>query len=192
MKLDLERHLGLFPNSAVQIVGGRLYGCWMIGNNFKAANGYYGEYPPGFVARVKSLFSPFARTLHLFSGSMRPQVNEVTFDINPDCNPTVCGDSAKLREYFWPKFFDLIIADPPYSKKDAERYGHPMPNVWKTVRECYEILIPGGYLVWLSTRAPMYSKKQFRLAGLIQLYTGTNRLYRGVMFLERQNDGQDS
>ena len=73
-----------------------------------------------------------------------------------------------------------MLADPPYSKKDAEKYGTKYPNKAKVMRELYSIVSPGGVLVWLDTRRPIYRRNMWDFVGLIALDCGTNRLLRGV------------
>lgn len=184
MTFDLANHLLVFPHSAVQIHEGRLYGVWVVGNDYRAKRGYYGEYPPSYLRRIRSLLSGDHRILHLFAGSVEPLPGEVTFDVNPSLGVGVVGDAAKLSMYF-SEPFDLILADPPYSPKDAEKYGVKMVASATVTRECAKILTPGGLLVWLSTRKPMYKNDQWELAGLVLLDSGTNRLFRGVTFLRR-------
>jgi hypothetical protein len=191
LNFDIENHRKLFPHSAVQIVENRLYGCWMVGNMYKAVNGYYGEYPPKFLDRVKSLFPGRHRILHLFSGSVKTDgIWEMSFDLNPTLGADTCGNAADLAA-FWPRdWFDIIMADPPYSPEHAERYGFKMPNIPEVIRQCHKVLRPGGMLVWLSTRAPIYRARpkypdRFSFKGLVMLQSGSNRLFRGVTFLEK-------
>lgn len=40
--------------------------------------------------------------------------------------------------------FDQIIADPPYSGSDAEKYGTPMVNRTKAMKELGRVTAPAG------------------------------------------------
>ncbi len=160
-----------------------LYGVWLIGNNYRGS-GYYGAYPPGYLDRVMSLF-PDARPdriLHLFSGSLGPEVPGVRFDIRPGAD--IQGDAHELsRVAAGP--WELIVADPPYSQTDAERYGTSVVNRRKIVAECARVAAPGGHLVWLDTVLPMYRKDAWTLVGTIALVRSTNHRVRMVFVFER-------
>ena len=54
--------------------------------------------------------------------------------------------------------YDFVLADPPYSASDAERYGTMMVNRNKVVRTLSEGLRPGAYLAWLDQVYPMFTK----------------------------------
>jgi hypothetical protein len=183
MNFDLENHRKEFPHTAVQIVEDRLAGIWMIGNMYKRVVGYHGEYPPGYVKRVYSLFPNRKSTLHLFSGSLVSGENEYTLDVNPENHPEVEGKAEEVEKYFPPDSFDLVLADPPYTSHDAEIYGYLLPNIPKVMRSLHEIVERGGIVVWLSTKPPMYRKDQWQLAGIVGLHCGTNRAFRSVIFM---------
>ena len=151
--------------------------------NYRRRHGYYGEYPPSYLKRVYALFPDKNRILHLFSGTVKGR--GVTFDINPDLNPDVVGDVREIRKYFSDGQFDLIIADPPYERKDFERYGYKPFSKQRVVRDLWYITEKGGFLVWLDVIVPIYSKEQWSLRGNILLLTGTNRRVRVVTIWER-------
>jgi hypothetical protein len=191
VKIDIENHERLFPNSAIWVKNGCVYGCWMIGNNYKNKQGYYGEYPPGYLDRVLSLFPSMdpLRTLHLFSGTV-PEGTGIRMDINPDLHPDVIGDAEHVKDFFGRGAFDLVIADPPYSKEHAKNYGYKLPVARKVLASLYHVVVPGGHVCWLSTKAPMYARwkrPEWEMAGLVMVYLGTNKDYRGLMILRRQH-----
>src|SRR5207249_2205367 len=93
-------------------------------NMYKRQNGYYGAYPGNYLKRLLSLCPDRTKTLHLFSGTIAAGPNEVTVDSNPALNPTVVADARHLP--FAADTFSTVIADPPYSAKDALNYGTPM------------------------------------------------------------------
>jgi hypothetical protein len=156
------------------------YGIWVIGNDYRNKSKYYGSYPPSYLKRVKALFPDVKNMLHLFAGKVElgHWENETTFDINPELNPTVVGNSSYLP--FKNESFELVLADPPYTQSDADKYSCQMPNRKNTLHECYRVLKPGGYCVWLDTTYPMYKKTEFSLIGTIGLIRSTNHRTRMV------------
>lgn len=190
-KIDIKNHLKEFPRSVMVEKDDRIWGWWMIGNYYKRKEGYHGEYPPRYLERVYSLFPGFKKVLHLFSGSLKlPQDGvEVTFDANPNVGAHVVGNANELSKYFGKGEFDLIVADPPYSKEDAEKYGYK-PNKLKVIRECRKICAKWGHLVWLDTMRPIYSKEDWYLDGMISLdamtpgYSGDDWYLEGVIPLD--------
>ena len=157
-----------------------LYGIWMMGNNYRGS-GYYGAYPPGYIPRVMALFPEAKSVLHLFSGSLA-KGPYVRFDVRPDVDSDVRGDAHHLDNYFDLNSFDLILADPPYSVEDAQRYGPPMVDRKQVLTGCTRILRPGGNLVWLDQVLPMYRKSELHLWGLIGLVRSTNHRFRVATF----------
>ncbi len=163
-----------------------MLGCWNIGACYKGT-GYYGNFPYRYLDRIGSMFPDCKDVLHLFSGSL-PSGDYTRFDIglHPDAQFDVKGDAQELSEYFKPDSFDIIYADPPYSQKDADNYKCKMPNRFKVVKECYKVLKPGGFLVWLDEVLPMYRKKEFKRVGEIMITRSTNHRVRAVFIFERQ------
>jgi SAM-dependent methyltransferase len=159
-------------------------GVWMLGNNYKGS-GYYGAYPPGYLKRVEALFPDVsrARVLHPFAGSLR-DVHGVRVDINPANVPDVVADACALP--FADGAFDLVLADPPYSTEDAKRYGVPMVDRRKALREFGRVTRPGGFLVWLDTVWPMFAKRDWHCFGQIGVVRSTNHRVRLVSLFRRE------
>jgi SAM-dependent methyltransferase len=159
-------------------------GVWMLGNNYKGS-GYYGAYPPGYLARIGALFPDVwgARVLHPFAGSLRG-VHGVRVDINPANQPDVVADACAMP--FAAESFDLLLADPPYSPDDAKRYGVPMIDRRKALREFARVTRPGGYLVWLDTVWPMFAKRDWHCFGQIGVVRSTNHRVRLVSLFRRE------
>jgi len=177
-----------FSKQAPLVVTNRwLYGVWMIGNNYQSKQKYYGEYPPGYLNRIFSLFPDIKSNqsiLHLFSGSLDKEIFGLKLDTNKDLSPDILGDAHKLSK-LTDKKFKLIIADPPYSNEDAVHYGTPMINRNKVVSECYKVLEDGGFLVWLDQVLPMYRKEELKLVGTIGLIRSTNHRVRFVFIWKK-------
>ncbi len=189
---------------------GWLAGTWMIGNNYRRTNDLYGAYPPSYLKRVHSMFPEARRVLHLFSGGLTRQhaaeiatkYTGVSYDLSfcaPGEGVMHLVDSKGQDEGRYPTiqcsveniplsdgYFDLVLADPPYSAADAQQYGVKMPNLAKVMREAARVTRPGGNLVWLSTSFPMYRSDQWKLWGTIQLLRSTNHRVRGVFIFSRQ------
>jgi hypothetical protein len=184
MTWNLKNHLTLFPNACVVEQDKRLYGIWMIGNNYKRTADYYGSYPPSYLNRVYSLFPDAKDILHLFSGKIN-DTNGITVDIRKDLNVMVVANAKQLP---FKNQFDLVIADPPYSKEDAKHYKGTAPSTAAVTRELFQSVQPGGFVVWLCTHPPLYRKDQWNLAGIIGLHVGTNKRFRSVIILQRKSD----
>ena len=70
-------------------------------------------------------------------------------DINPDVEPDFVADAHDFAKIFYDKpFFDVIIADPPYSNEEAkELYGTPKLKYKKWTAECDKVLKDNGLLI---------------------------------------------
>lgn len=175
-----------YPDSHFKISDRWISATWITGNNYKGS-GYYGSYPPGYIKRVYSMYPNSERILHLFSGSLvgeniKHSIAEVkTLDMNAHLNP----DYVANAENFDYGKFDVIFADPPYSKQDAENYGYCLCNKKKVLKQCHKALKSGGHLLWMDQSIPMYSKKNWKWVGVISMYRSTNHRIRGVMIFEK-------
>lgn len=189
-----------------------LDGSWVFGNNYKGS-GLYGSYPPAFLKRVDALFPDMRGTsvLHLFGGSLTANeaIKGIRIDLVPTrtvsrmatkkdratgvitkaltsltMTPDIAGDAHALP--FRDASFDFVVADPPYSKEDAKRYGTKMVDRKKVMHEAARVTKPGGHLVWLDTSLPMFKKTEWHWWGAIGIWRSTNHRVRGVMMFERQ------
>ena len=167
-----------------------LYGIWVLGNNYRSKQKLYGEYPPNYLARVTSLFPDCVPILHLFSGSLEEDCGGVRFDVEASNHPDVIGDAERLSSYFPANFFSVIYADPPYSHEDARHYGRCLVNRNKVVSECFKVMCPGGFLVWLDQVLPMYRKSEFTLVGTIGVVRSTNHRFRVVSIFQKGGDAK--
>jgi hypothetical protein len=176
-----------FPGSVPYVAAdGRLYGIWILGNNYRSKSGYHGSYPPNYLDRVTSMFTDAERVLHLFSGSLPPDPNYTRVDMREDIDTDVRGNAEDLSTLFPAgTTFDCIYADPPYTEEDATKYGVPMVNRNKVVREVYKVLEPGGFLVWMDMVLPMYRKDELEIAGVIGLVRSTNHRFRNVVLFRK-------
>jgi hypothetical protein len=175
----------IFPDFPELVVGkdGRITGIWIMGNNYHT-KGDYGAYPHGYEKRIESLFPDCCPTLQLFSATLPLSPNYLRFDIRPEYADVV-GDAHKLSTYFAENMFEIIYADPPYSIEDCEHYGTPMVNRNQIVKECYKILKPNGFLIWLDQVLPMYRKDEFRMVGVIGMVKSTNHRFRVITIFQK-------
>jgi hypothetical protein len=168
-----------------------LYGTWLLGNNYRNKTAYYGAYPPSYLTRVAALFPDIEafRTLHVFSGSL-PKGAYWRLDVNPSNAAELVGDVLTIRDLVDAHVapggnFELICADPPYSADDAKRYGTAMVNRRQVMASLATVCAAGGFLVWLDTVWPQFSKQQWRTVGRIQLVRSTNHRVRLISIFER-------
>jgi len=177
-----------YPQYSPLIVhNNRLYGFWLIGRWYASDRSFYGSYPPSYLSRVRSLFPDCVKVLHLFSGIVKGDgVNEITYDINPELKPDICDDGCNLVSHFNKNEFDLILADPPYEERDFKKYGYKPFNKKKVVKDCSLIVNPGGFLVWLDTILPSFSKRDWQLYGIIGLIQSTNHRIRSINIFQKE------
>ncbi len=175
-----------YPDSipVLSRTGVKMYGRWELGNDYRATAPLYGAYPARYLERVLALFPSPGRVLHVFSGAV-PEGPWVRVDLMPTRapRPDVVADAMALP--FAPATFDLVLADPPYSKPDAARYSTPMVNRRKALASIAAVVKPGGCLVWLDTQVPMFANRDWRWWGAVSVFRSTNHRCREATFLER-------
>ena len=174
--------------SPIYYDGRWISGTWIIGNYYKRKHNYHGEYPPSYLKRIYSLFPDKKQLLHLFSGKVdKEDANSgVRFDIkNLEGFTDVIGDVRNINNIFKPNSFDLVLADPPYTTNDFAIYGATPFSKAAVLKNLYDIVIPGGFVVWLDIRVPIFNKERFNWVGNIELITGTNRIIRTTTIFQR-------
>lgn len=165
---------------------GRLFGVWVMGNNYTVKSEYYGGYPHGYLNRIKALFPDKSKVLHLFSGCVDLSVLPGdTVDINADRTPTYVDDAQTLAHVPLEQY-DLVLADPPYSVEDAERYQTTMIKRNVVLAALGARLQPGAHVVWLDQVLPIYRKDQFDVIGYIGMVKSTNHRFRVITIFQRK------
>lgn len=173
-----------FPRSLFVADDSRVVGTWIMGNDYRVKSSYYGGYPAGYLRRVRSLFPDKRHVLHLFSGKVDlAELPGDTVDINADLAPTFIDDAQRLDHVPLSKY-DLVLADPPYSVEDAERYQTTMVKR-NTVLSALRRLSPGAHVVWLDQVLPMYRKDAFDVEAVIGMVKSTNHRFRVVTVFRR-------
>lgn len=169
-----------FPESLFIGGDGRCVGMWIMGNDYRVKSEYYGGYPAGYLRRVKALFPDKKNVLHLFSGKVdRSVFDGKTVDLNSDLTPDFVDDAQTLEKVPLEQF-DLILADPPYSIEDAERYQTSMVKRNKVMQALGARLSEGAHVVWLDQVLPMFRKDQFSIEAVIGMVKSTNHRFRVI------------
>lgn len=174
-----------FPGSLFVAADGRVVGTWIMGNNYRVKSGYYGGYPAGYLKRVAALFPDRRRVLHVFSGKVDlAAMPGDTVDMNADMAPTWVADAHNLSSVPLSDY-DLVMADPPYSVEDAERYQTTMVQRNVVMRSLAAGLSPGSHVVWLDQVLPMYRKADWAVEAVIGMVKSTNHRFRVVTIFRR-------
>lgn len=183
-----ELYQKTFPKfPPLRIFNDRIEDIWFMGNDYTNTSNYYGAYPKGYLKRMNVLFPATEKgiRLHLFSGKLEETSSDITFDRDRiNSNAQIIGEAEKLSEFF-SQSFETIFADPPYSQEDAEHYGTCLIKRNTVVKECHKVLQTGGHLVWLDQVFPMFSKRDWKLVGMIGIVISTNHRARLATILER-------
>lgn len=175
-----------FPRNTFVLDGGGVIGMWTMGNDYRVKSRYHGGYPNTYLRRVRALFPDKQRVLHIFSGMV--DLDEMpgdTVDINAALRPTFVDDCQTLAAVPLERY-DLILADPPYSGEDADRYGTTMVKRNRVVKALARAA-PGTHLVWLDMALPMYRKDQWRSEADIGIRRSTNHRFRSATIFRRLN-----
>jgi hypothetical protein len=176
-----------FPRSLFISEDDRVVGTWIMGNDYRVKSGYYGGYPAGYLRRVRALFPEKKNPLHLFSGRVDlAAMPGDTVDINASLKPTFIDDAQSLTNVPLCDY-DLVLADPPYSVEDAERYKTTMIKR-NSVMRALQSVRPGTHVVWLDQVLPMYRKDTFAVEAVIGMVKSTNHRFRVVTIFRRLED----
>jgi hypothetical protein len=179
-----------YPKSLFVGEDGRVVGTWIMGQDYRVKSGYYGGYPATYLKRIKALFPDKTRPLHIFSGCVDQSVIPGdTVDINPDRGASYVDDAQTL-ELVPLEFYDLILADPPYSVEDCDHYQTTMIKRNLVMRALTRVT-PGTHVVWLDQVLPMYAKKDWKIVAVIGLVKSTNHRFRVVTIFERLADASE-
>lgn len=173
-----------FPRSLFLSEDGRVVGTWIMGNDYRVKSAYYGGYPAGYLRRIRALFPDKRRVLHVFSGKVDlTAFPGDTVDLNPALNPTYVDDAQALTNVPLDQY-DLVLADPPYSIEDAERYQTTMVKRNAVMRALQRLPVD-AHVVWLDQVLPMYRKDAFAQEAVIGMWKSTNHRFRGITIFRR-------
>lgn len=184
-RIDNYHRVTGFPESLFIGGDGRIVGTWIMGNDYRVKSEYYGGYPAGYLRRIRALFPDKERVLHLFSGRVdKTVIPGDTVDINQELSPDYVDDAQTL-EGVPLESYDLVMADPPYSVEDCERYQTTMVKRNKVMATLGARLAKGCHVVWLDQVLPMYRKDQFSMEAVIGMVKSTNHRFRVVTIFKR-------
>jgi hypothetical protein len=85
----------------------------------------------------------------------------------------------------------MVVADPPYSQSDAERYGVALVDRAKVMRTLQR-LPQRAHVVWLDQVSPMYSKAVFLKEAVIGVIGSVNHRYRLASVFRRRDANRES
>mgnify|MGYP003956571043 CR=1 FL=1 len=175
-----------YPKSLFVGEDNRVYGTWIMGNNYRVKSNYYGGYPAGYLKRIKALFPDKTNVLHLFSGKVDTEIMPgTTVDLNLKMNPDILDDAQSLEKVPVEEF-DLILADPPYSVEDSEHYGPTMVKRNKVMKALGKKAKAGTHVVWLDQVLPMYRKDEWNIVAVIGMVKSTNHRFRVVTIFKKR------
>ncbi len=173
-----------FPRSLFVSDDGRVVGTWIMGNDYRVKSGLYGGYPAGYLRRIKAMFPDKHSVLHLFSGKVDlAALPGDTVDIDATFSPTFVDDAQRLESVPLGKY-DLVLADPPYSVEDAERYQTTMIRR-RAVMAALGRLHSGAHVVVLDQVLWMYRKDRFAIEAVIGMVKSTNHRFRVITIFRR-------
>ena len=184
-RIDSYVRLTGFPRSLFLSEDGRVVGTWIMGNDYRVKSSYYGGYPAGYLKRIAALFPDRKRVLHVFSGKVDlGSMPGDTVDCNTALQPTYVADAHDLAGLPLHRY-DLVLADPPYSVEDAERYQTTMVQRNVVLRSLATGLSPGSRVVWLDQVLPMYRKDEWVIEAVIGMVKSTNHRFRVTTIFRR-------
>lgn len=174
-----------FPRSLFIAEDGRVVGTWIMGNDYRVKSGYYGGYPAGYLKRIAALFPDRQKVLHVFSGKVDlTAMPGDTVDCNSAMEPTFIADAHDLSGVPLTDY-ELVLADPPYSIEDAERYQTTMVKRNVVMRSLAAGMRADARVVWLDQVLPMYRKDEWSIEAVIGMVKSTNHRFRLVTIFRR-------
>jgi hypothetical protein len=184
-RIDSYCRLTKFPRSLFISEDGRVVGTWIMGNDYRVKSGYYGGYPAGYLKRIAALFPDRKRVLHVFSGKVDlGAMPGDTVDSNAAMQPSFVADAHDLSKVPLAQY-DLVLADPPYSIEDAERYQTTMVQRNVVMRSLAAGMAPDARVVWLDQVLPMYRKDEWCIEAVIGMVKSTNHRFRVTTIFRR-------
>ena len=185
-----------WPASWPRIVCDRLQGLWQFGQDFRNKSEYFGSYPGNYLARLGAMFPDFplepgmlafgaGPVLHAFSGSLALGPYHRCDIVQPAEYHCDVRDLPTVVKY---PTYDLIVADPPYSDEDAERYKAPPLDRGALTSALARVARSDCYLAWLDTVWPMHRADEWKTIGMIAVVRSTNHRVRLLTLFQRAEE----
>ncbi|TGM22031.1 class I SAM-dependent methyltransferase [Leptospira meyeri] len=184
----LPESLHLYPN------GKRFFGEWDYGQNFKNISGYKGAYAQQDFVRLEAAIPDMGNLLHLFSGSIPPGPYcrlDSNFAVIGTQIPghDVVGDATEAHLHFELESFDVVMADPPWSKYHSEEiYNASLVDKAKVLKSVHPILKPGGILIWKDFSKPIWSGSEYDYLGRICIDPSSGHDDRSFKFYKKKGE----
>jgi hypothetical protein len=170
---------------------------WFLARpKLKGGGKYYGAYLGGFPERGRALLAATIEepVLHVcggcaklypYGGGFGP--NDKTLDLDPLVQPDFIQDAREP----YPAGFKAVLADPPYSETDADKYApgrekYPAPG--RILRLGLDAVPPGGRVGILHYLLPQ-PPKGVRFVACITLVAGFNNRGRFFSVFEKSSAG---
>lgn len=170
---------------------------WFLARaKLKGGEKYYGAYLGGFPERARALLGVTINdmVLHVcggkaklypYKGGFGP--NDKTLDVDPALQPDFLWDA---RKPFPRDRWSAILADPPYSETDADKYNcgrdaYPSPNL--LLKNCLAAVRPGGRVGIIHYSLPS-PPKGVRFVACVGIACGFNNRLRCYSVFERPAD----
>jgi hypothetical protein len=170
---------------------------------------YYGAYPNGFLERARALLgiTPFDALLHVCGGAARQYPakprgfgpSDRTLDLDPALEPDFCQSAVEPLPRYGvhvgtprndePLGWPAILADPPYTALDAEKYApgqkeYPAPN--RVLKGMFEAVRLGGRVGMLHNVLPQPPTVGVRFVACVGVIVGYNNRMRCFSVFERE------
>lgn len=171
-----------------------IQGVWCFGQDYRNKSPYYGAYPANYLDRLAALFPEHAikpdllplgtNVLHAFSGSLGVGPYD-RCDLLQEAEYRCAVEDLPSRVTRRLLGYDFIVADPPYGRSDAAKYGTPMVNKKNAISALAKVAKPRAYLAWLDTEWPMHRKDEWVTVGQIFIRRSTQHRIRLLSIFER-------
>jgi len=127
------------------------------------------------------------RTLNLFCGPTKLEINEVRNDLNLDVPADYHLDALELLRSWSGKKFDTVLLDPPYAfRKSMEMYNGIRCSPFRQMKdEIVKILNPGGLVITFGYHSNTMGKGRGFLTERIALFSHGGAIHDTIASVER-------
>lgn len=169
------------------------YGEWNYGQNFKNISGYKGAYSQQDLIRLNACIPDMGNLLHLFSGSIPPGPycrldNNFAVIGQPREGIDIVADATEVDLHFPPDSFDVVMADPPWSKYHSEEiYNCSLVDKAKVLKSVHKVLKAGGVLIWKDFAKPVWNGLEYDYLGRICIDPSSGHDDRSFKFYQKKS-----